>query len=241
MTAGLRLCWRLALLVGTVAACVIPHLVVRRTGRSPWPRRFLRRAGRAAGFDVRIAGTPRLHDVFYVANHLSWVDILVMGGATGCAFISKDDVGAAPLVGWLAEQNNTIFIARERRGTVSSQIESVRAAVAAHQPIALFAEGGTSDGRGLLPFKPPLFAVLLPPPRDMLIQPVVIDYGPATPLVAWPEDESGLDNARRILGARGRRIVTLHFLEPFAPGDHADRKVLAAETRRRIAAAMGVS
>lgn len=241
MAAGLRLAWRLILLVGTVVACAMPHLVARRTGRSPWPRLFLRRAGRAAGFDVQIAGTPRLHDVFYVANHLSWVDILVLGGASGCAFISKDDVAGAPLVGWLAAQNNTIFVARERRGAVSSQIESVRTAVSAHQPIALFAEGGTSDGRRLLPFKPPLFAVLLPPPRDMLIQPVVIDYGAATPLVAWPDDESGLENARRILGAPGRRTVTLHFLEPFAPGDHADRKALAAETRRRIAAAMGVS
>lgn len=239
MAGPLRFAWRLAMLLGVTLICVIPHLFARRAGHSPWPRRFLGWAGRAAGFDVRIAGTPRLHDVFYVANHLSWIDILVMGGATGCAFIAKDDVEKAPLVGWLAAQNNTIFVARERRGAVSSQIESVRAAAAAHQPIALFAEGGTGDGRRLLPFKAPLFAVLLPPPRDILIQPVVIDYGDATALVAWPEGESGVDNARRILSAPGRRTVTLHFLAPFTPGDHADRKALAAETHRRIAAAIG--
>lgn len=232
----LRAFGRLALLLGLVIGCVIPHLLAKLRGPSPWPRRFLRSAGRIAGFDVRIEGTPLLHDVFFVANHLSWIDILLLGGATGCAFISKDGVQRAPLVGWLAAQNNTIFVARERRGEVSSHIDSVRDALAAHQPIALFAEGGTGDGKALLPFKPPLFAVLLPPPRAILVQPVVIDYGAATPLVVWGA-ESGVANALRILGAPGRKAVTLRFLVPFDPGEHPDRKTLAAQTRALIEAA----
>lgn len=233
----LRALWRLTLLVGLVLWCVPPHLLTRRRGVSPWPRRFLRRAAALAGFDVEVVGRPLPRDVFYVSNHLSWIDILALGGATGCAFISKDGVGKAPIVGWLARQNHTIFVARERRGEVSSHIESVRAALSAHQPIALFAEGGTGNGAGLLPFKPPMFAVLLPPPREIRIQPVLIDYGEATPLVVW-ETESGIANARRILGAKGRRPLRLHFLPPYDPGDHPDRKALAAETRRRIEAAM---
>ena len=226
-------------MIGVTIACVIPHLLARRHGRSPWPQRFLGRTASAAGFDVRIAGTPRLHDVFYVANHLCWVDILAMGGATGCTFISKDGVRTAPLVGWLAAQNNTIFVAREKRGEVAAHVEVVRAALRAHQPITLFAEGGTGDGKTLGPFKPSLFEVLMPPPREIMIQPVVIDYGAATSLVVWG-DESGVSHAKRVLSAPGRRIVTLHFLAPFDPGDHPDRKTLAAETRKRIAAAMGV-
>lgn len=236
----LRLVWRLACMIGVTIACVIPHLFVRRRGRSPWPQIFLGRAARAAGFDVKIAGKPRLHDVFYVANHLSWIDILSMGGATGCAFISKGEVGRAPLVGWLAAQNNTIFVARERRGEVAAHVEAVRAAVDAHQPITLFAEGGTGNGKTLGPFKPPMFEVLLPPPRDILIQPVMISYGDATSLVVWC-DEDGIGNAKRILSSPGRKTVTLTFLDPFDPGDHPDRKTLAAQTRARIAAAMGIT
>ncbi len=129
-----------------------------------------------------------------------------MGGATGCAFISKAGVGTAPVIGWLAAQNNTIFIAREKRGEVAAHVEAVRSALAAHQPIALFAEGGTGDGRTLAAFKPPLFEVLLPPPREIMIQPVVIDYGAATPLVVWGE-ESGAENAKRVLSAPGRRSL----------------------------------
>ncbi|MCW2391150.1 1-acyl-sn-glycerol-3-phosphate acyltransferase [Sphingobium sp. B1D7B] len=236
----LRALARLARLIGVVIACVIPHLLARHRGVSPWPQRFLARAAHATGFDVRIEGTPLLHDVFFIANHVSWIDILALGGATRTAFISKDDVARAPIVGWLAAQNNTVFITRERRGAVSGQIDAVRTALAAHQPIALFPEGTTGDGQSLLPFKPALFSVLLPPPRSILIQPVVIDYGAGTDLVAWNEGESGIANALRILGARGRRTLTLRFLDPFDPGDHPDRKALAASARARLAAAMGL-
>ena len=102
--------------------------------------------------------------------------------------------------------------------------------------IAADAEGGTGDGKTLLPFKPPLFAVLLPPPRAILVQPVVIDYGAATPLILWGA-ESGIANALRILGAPGRKTVTLRFLDPFDPGAHPDRKALAAQSRALIEAA----
>jgi 1-acyl-sn-glycerol-3-phosphate acyltransferase len=233
---ALRFGWRLLHLVAVTLVCVSLHLLVRRGGVSPWPRRFLGAAARAAGCDLRIAGQPRRHDVFYVANHVSWLDILLLGGATGCAFISKDSVERAPLVGWLARQNNTIFVAREQRGAVAAHVALVRAAVERHQPIALFAEGGTGDGGTLMPFKPPLFSVLLPPPRDIRVQPVLIDYGADTGLIAWG-DESGVANGWRILSAPGRRHVTLHFLAHFDPGEYADRKSLAAETHARIAEA----
>ena len=76
-------------------------------------------AARAVGVRVRIAGQPHGGDMFLLANHVSWIDILAMGGATGAAFVAHDGIARWPVVGWLAAQNNTLFVARERRGALS--------------------------------------------------------------------------------------------------------------------------
>lgn len=208
---------------------------------SPWPRMFLGGVARVFGAEVEIVGRPLKRDVFFVANHLSWMDILVMAGATGTAFVAKSDVRDTPVVGWLATLNNTVFVARTDRGSVAAQVESVRAAVEAHQPITIFPEGTTGDGCGLLPFKASLLAVLAPPPRAMQVQPVLIDYGDATRDMLWLGDEPGGENAQRILKRAGGFGVRLTFLEPFDPAAMVDRKAIAAEARARIAAAMSAS
>lgn len=225
-------------MAGVLLLCLVPHLLWRLFRlRSPWPRLFLGMAARAVGARVTIRGTPLKRDVFFLANHLSWIDILTMGGATGTAFVAKDDVQDLPLVGWLAAQNNTLFIARNRRNDVSQQVDALRAALADHQPMTLFPEGTTGHGHQLLPFKPALLAGILPPPRDLIIQPVYIDYGPAASAIAWHEP-SLATNALRILARPGTLPVTLHFLPPFDPQDYPDRKALAAESRKRIAACL---
>jgi len=226
--------------MGSLILCLIPHLLWRATGvRSPWPRRFLGLAARAVGARVRIEGHPFHGDSFIIANHVSWIDILALGGATGAAFVAHDGIAGWPLIGWLAAQNNTLFVARNRRGALSRQIEALRSALAGHQPVALFPEGTTSDGE-LLPFKPSLLAVLLPPPRAVMIQPVHIDYGPATAEIAWHSNEPAGANVKRLLERRGRLDLTLRFLEPFDPAFHPDRKQLAAVTRDKIAASIAM-
>ena len=197
-------------------------------------------AARAVGARVRVEGHPFHGDSFIVANHVSWVDILALGGATGAAFVAHDGIAGWPVIGWLAAQNNTLFVARNRRGALGGQIDALRAALAGHQPVALFPEGTTSDGQGLLPFKPSLLAVLLPPPRAVMIQPVHIDYGAATDEIAWHSDEPAGRNAKRLLERPGRIEVTLRFLEPFDPALYPDRKAVAAVTRDRSAACMGM-
>lgn len=195
-------------------------------------------AARAVGARVRIDGHPFHGDSFIIANHVSWVDILAMGGATGAAFVAHDGIAGWPVVGWLAAQNNTLFVARNRRGALGGQIEALRTALAGHQPVALFPEGTTSNGEGLLPFKPSLLAVLLPPPRAVMIQTVHIDYGAATTEIAWHSDEPAGHNVRRLLERPGRLDVTLRFQEPFDPALYPDRKQLAAVTQEKIAASI---
>lgn len=234
--ASVRRLLRIGALAGSLLLCLIPHLLWRIARRpSPWPRRFLALAARSVGVRVRTEGRACAGDMFLLANHVSWIDILALGGATGAAFVSHDGVARWPVIGWLAAQNNTLFVARERRGALSGQLDALRAALLGHQPVALFPEGTTSDGTGLLPFKPSLLAVLLPPPRAVMIQPVHIDYGPETPAIAWHGDEAAGANAMRILGRKGTMTVMLRFLPPFDPAACADRKAIAAMARDRIA------
>ena len=172
----LRRTLRITLLLFSLLACVPPHLFYRLFRRnSPWPPRFLALAARSAGARVSIAGKPLGHDAFYVSNHISWIDILALGGHARCAFVAHDGIARWPLIGWLAAQNHTIFVSREARRLVLRLVDEVREAVACHKPMAFFPEGTTGNGMALLPFKPSLLAVMAPPPRDMLVQPVFID------------------------------------------------------------------
>nr|WP_244650327.1 lysophospholipid acyltransferase family protein [Sphingomonas sp. CFBP 13706] len=204
--------------------------------RSPWPPRFLGLVGRIVGARRRIVGTPLRHDVVFVANHLSWIDILLLSGATGTAFIAKAELRGVPLVGWLCTLNATIFVSRADRMAVTAQIAQLRDTLARDWPVTLFPEGTTGDGVTLLPFKAALLAALDPPPPGVRVQPVRIDYGPATHELAWVGDEPGQHHAARVLKRRGSFVATLHFAEPFAPADHGNRKAIATEARRRIEA-----
>ena len=180
-------------------------------------------------------------DVIHVANHLSWIDIPILGGASGTAFVSQDKIAEWPLVGWLAKLNHTVFVSRTDRLGVAGQIAALRAALDAAYPITIFPEGTTTDGRSLLPFKPSLFAVMAPPPRPLMVQPVLLDFGAAGPDIAWIGDETAPDNAWRLLSRWGSFAVRVVFLDPFDPRDFADRKAIAQEARGRIQAALSAS
>jgi 1-acyl-sn-glycerol-3-phosphate acyltransferase len=235
----LRFAYRAAFIFLGLFVCVPLHyaslLILRR---SRWPRRFLWWAGHASGMRVRVEGTPLARDVLFLANHLSWLDILVLAGASGTAFVAKDDVARWPVIGWLARLNATVFIARTARAGVKGQADALRAALASGQPVALFPEGTTEGGTDILPFRASLLASLFPPLEQVKAQPVAIDYGEAAHDLAWIGDETAPANARRVLSRRGTATVTLRFLEPVDPATVHDRKHLAAAARAEIVEAL---
>jgi 1-acyl-sn-glycerol-3-phosphate acyltransferase len=219
--------------------CLAPHLLWKVAARpSPWPRRFLGLAARAVGARVSTQGSPASGDIFLIANHVSWIDILALAGASGAAFVAHDGIAGWPVIGWLARQNHSLFVSRDRRGALAGQLEGLREALAGHQPVTIFPEGTTGDGVTLLPFKPALMAVLVAPPRPMTIQPVHIDYGAAAPEIAWHGDEPAWANVKRLLARKGGLPVTIRFLSPFDPAACADRKAIAAQARETIAASI---
>lgn len=235
-----RVILRLAALVAALLLALPLHLLWRLFRLpSPWPRLFLGVLGRIIGARARTVGTPLKRDVVFVANHLSWMDIPILAGRTGTAFVAKAELREVPLVGWLCTLNRTLFVRREDRMAVADQINALRDALAETWAIAIFPEGTTGDGTALLPFKAALLAVLDPPPPGVLVQTVRIDYGAATGELAWIGDEPGQSHALRVLRRRGTFTATLTFCDPFDPHDYPGRKATAAEARARIAAAGG--
>ena len=235
MMGNVRLAARLAALILALAGALIVH-GLWRLGRapSPWPRRFLGLVARIVGARVQVVGTPLRRDVVFLSNHLSWIDILSIAGATGSAFVAKGELRAVPLVGWLCTLNHTIFVSREDRLQVTAQIARLRDALGDGQGVTIFPEGTTGDGTTLLPFKAALLAALDPPPPGIVVQPVRVDYGAATRELAWVGEELGGSHALRVLRRRGTFAVTLHMLPPFDPAEAGSRKAIAARARDAI-------
>jgi 1-acyl-sn-glycerol-3-phosphate acyltransferase len=201
---------------------------------SPFPMLFLRYAARVCGARVQVVGTHLKRDVFFVANHISWVDILALAGASGTAFVAKAELATAPVVGWLASLNRTVFVKREHRMGVAEQINALKEALVDNWSVTVFPEGTTTDGQSLLPFKTSMLSVLEPPPPGVLVQPVILDYGAVAEWIGWIGEEGGLNNAKRVLSRKGSFPVRLHYLEPFSPEDFKGRKAISIEARRRI-------
>lgn len=231
----LRIWGRSALLLLALIVLAPLHYLFRwiKYG-SPFPMYYLRFAAWAMGARVQIRGVPLKRDVFFMPNHVSWFDIPVLGGLTGSAFVSRAEIGRMGVLGWMARLNRTIFVDRKARMSVAEQINALREAVADTWSVVIFPEGTVTDGHSLLPFKTSMLSVLEPPPPGMLVQPIVIDYGPVAEWIAWLDQETGISNARRIFARPGTFTVTLHFLDPFDPHDVGGRKAIAAETRRQI-------
>lgn len=226
-------------MVALLLACVPLYYLWRMArARNPWPRMFLGGIAWISGVRRRTVGQPAKRGAFLLSNHVSWLDVPVLAGASGTAFIAHSGLMESKLLTWLCEMNDTVFVARHDRRSVHEQVAQVRTALTDSGALTIFPEGTTSDGTGLLPFKSSLLSALDPPPPGIVAQAVWLDYGPDVAKMAWVGEEHGLHNFLRLL-ARGRPLpVTVHFLEAFDPGAVGNRKAIAVRTREEIVAAM---
>jgi len=206
-------------------------------GRSRWPQRFLATAAWICGARVKVTGRRAGRHTLLIANHTSWLDILVLGGSTGCAFVSKDELGH-PLIHWLADQNGTVYVRRTHRKGAKDQAIAIAAALEGDKPVMLFPEGTTGPGTHLLPFRSTLLEAANFAANDVSIRPVAVDYGSAAAEIGW-WTEPGKDNVLRLLGRRGTLPVTVNLLDPLDRG--GDRKQITHEAREAIAHKLGLT
>jgi lyso-ornithine lipid O-acyltransferase len=233
----------------TLLACPVQAVMLALPGRGKVVFARLYWAGicRCIGLRVRRMGPPPQRSqvagrrVVFVANHCSWLDIPLLGGRLEACFVSKDEIAHWPGVSVIARLGRTVFVSRTR-GATGRERDDMRARLTAGDNLLLFAEGTSSDGSRVLPFRSAFFSIAAgeDPP---LIQPVSVVYdrlaGLATgrnrrPVFSWYGD---MDLARHFWQfaqwTGTRATVVLH--PPLDPRDFADRKALAQATWAAVA------
>ena len=136
-----------------------------------WSRDMLR----IMGVQLEVRGqAPTAGPCLVVANHISWLDILVINAAQPVRFVSKADVLRWPLLGSLVAGAGTLFIERESRRDALRMVQLMAERLQAGDRVAVFPEGTTGDGRGLLPFHPNLLQSAIS--ADAPIVPVALRY-----------------------------------------------------------------
>ncbi len=236
---------------GVAAAVLVPvELALRRFSKAsrphlPWL--FHRALARSLGIRVVVHGRPvRQGGVLFVANHLSWADIPVLGSQLLAAFVAKSEVAGWGPVGFLSTLARTVYVERERRQATGEARNAIAERLAARENVILFPEGTNSDGIAVLPFKSSLFAAIEPAAGgggDFVIQPVTIAYTrlngmPITrerlPDIAWIGDTALMPHLFAFM-ALGKVRAELIFHAPVQMSDFADRKSLARHCHAIVA------
>ena len=201
-----------------------------------FPRFYHRRCCRMLGLRVRRLGQPSSDKpVLFAANHVSYIDITVLGSLIAGSFIAKTEVARWPLFGWLALLQRSVFIDRQVRST-AQQRDEIGRRLADGEALILFPEGTSGDGNRVLPFKSALFGVADGRAAPLTVQPVSIAYTRLDgmpigrrlrPLFAWYGGMSMAPHLWRLLGL-GTVEVVVEFHPPTTLAEQGSRKRLAS-------------
>jgi 1-acyl-sn-glycerol-3-phosphate acyltransferase len=242
MTA-LRGAWRLLraiahLLLG-VAIVALRFPSLDAAGRTAQIQRWSAGLLRAMGIALVVEGRPRDGAALVVANHVSWLDIAAVHASCPQArFVSKADVLGWPVIGWLVKSVGTLFIERTSKRDALRVVHQVAEALKAGGCVAVFPEGTTSDGRGVLPFHANLLHAAIT--TGAPVQPAVLRFSDplhaVSPAAEFIGETTLLQSLWNIATAQGLQ-VRVQWL-PAEATAHADRRALAAHLQQRIEAAL---
>ncbi len=206
-------------------------------------------------FNVRVierGRPPGEAATLVVANHVSWLDIPVIGSLHPLSFIAKSEIEGWPVVGHLARLQRSVFIDRQRRKATAEVNDALAHRLVKGEAIVLFAEGTTSDGNRLLPFRSSLVgaaqtALMHDSVERVLLQPLAITYTrrhglPVTrrdrPFIAWYGDMDLAPHLKMFVRATPLDVVvTWGEPIPFNGSRKAATAQAEAEVRRAVKAA----
>jgi 1-acyl-sn-glycerol-3-phosphate acyltransferase len=245
----LRYLWRVPLLLlHIVLAIALAAFVmswnrhsVMRDGREPFAHKLIRWWSTALmgifGLRAVRVGEPLADPVLFVANHTSWIDIVLLHSQRAACFVAKAEIARWPLVGWLAASGGTIFHRRGNNHSLASVMQTMVERLRTGRSVAVFPEGGTGHGGVLKVFHARIFQAALD--AEVTVQPVALRFardGRRLVDAGFREHENFMQNFLRLLGGPPMD-AEVHFLQP-VPASPEARRRMAELSRERIAAAL---
>lgn len=205
------------------------------------------------GIRVTVIGAPAENrPLLLLSNHNSWLDIPILASVTPVSFVAKKEVASWPVVGFLAKAQRSVFVDRTRRQATGAHADEVAGRLSKGDIIVLFAEGTSSDGNKVLPFRSAIVGAAQRTIEEggvATVQPVAIAYKKMLgvplgrqhrPLVAWYGGTDLLPHLKRVLSEGGIDVEVM-----FGPARtvmaHDDRKTAtqeAGELVRKLVAAV---
>jgi 1-acyl-sn-glycerol-3-phosphate acyltransferase len=239
----LRACWKLtrvALHIGVgvfTVSLVFPRLTVQK--RQARIRAWAQDVIGLLAIDFEAIGEPPTHGpLLLVANHVSWLDIVVLLASCPCRFVSKAEIGRWPLLGTLTRAADTLFITRESKRDALRVVHQMAEAL---QPgsdtvLAIFPEGTTSNGLQVLPFHANLFQAALS--ANAPVQPLALRFedaatGQISLAASYIDDDTFVGSIWRTLKAPRLRVVLNFGVPQLGEGRH--RQVWAVDVRGEVA------
>jgi len=219
-------------------------LAAGRSWTATFPCFYHRACCRILGLRVRRIGRPHANrPMLFAANHISYLDITILGSLLPASFIAKQEVRRWPLFGWLARLQRSVFIDRQARSAKAHR-DAIAVRLAARDALILFPEGTSGDGNRVLPFKSALFGVAEGDAgRPLSVQPVSIAYTRLDgmpigrrlrPLFAWYGGMAMAPHLWTMLGL-GTVEIVVEFHPTTTIAECGSRKALAQYCYERVA------
>ena len=237
----------LFIIVTTGVVIVQPLLLLVHKGKHAYfiPRLWQRAVRKIFGIKVEITGHPYTDDqTIYISNHLSYLDIPVIGSTLKASFVAKEDLAGWPVFGFLSKLQQTAFISRARKDAKKEK-HALDNMLNEGKSLILFPEGTSSDGSTVLPFKSSLFSIALKndSDRDITIQPITLkiiqvngenaDKQHVRDLYSWHGDMTLSPHLLSFMKCRGATI-SMTFHQTYKASDFDCRKALSKECYGRV-------
>ena len=233
------------LLLGALLAPLVSYLIARDKGGTHlrlYQRIIMWWHGRVCRIlNIRIAtqGKTAAGPTLFVANHISWLDICVLGTLNPALFLAKANVAGWPLVGWLAGAVGTLFIERGAQGAAAA-IAQLSTQLRAGNSVLIFPEGSTTTGHSVRRFYPRLYQAAIE--TRCQVQALALRYHEpdhSRAVVPFIGDDGFVPHLWRLLQIAEVQVSVTSFT-PLATTSH-ERQTLAAETHRQILAVVAQS